>query len=577
MRSNNHRGVSATFSRWLALAGPPPLLVALLFTALLTAWESAIFGINYPDFFVRVTTKGYEVWDPARVWMLALAMLGSFAVALAYVWVSLRSTGWVRVAAFVLFGLAATYEYGYYTALGRFSSPEDVIMALLYSDPALFRDAIWTYLNLYALVPSAVYGALLLMARPARPLRPAAMLLVLSAAVLLYSLTFRAWYLVQSPFPTASLSAFLRTATYAPWKYAGSYNGARDPVGPVAAAPPAGNVIFVVDESIRDDHLSLNGYARPTTPFLEQLEREGMLYNWGLASSGAICSLSSNNLLLTGFSALPDTGDYIRRWPTIFQYARAMGYRTSYLDSSNPMFWNGTRDDLRYIDRWENADVFLKGPAYDADLNLAARLRAIVAGSSGNFIWVNKRGVHFFYNNTFPADQARWTPVMAEPNHDPAQRERLVNSYDNGLRYNLEGFFRTLLADPAVLANTVVVYTSDHGQTLAEHGEHWSHCRGEHASEARVPLFLIGRPSIQVDTGYAASHTNLFPTLLDLLGVPAAARLHPYGLSLLEARAADSTPRRYYVGDLNGVGGEYRPFDIDGPRGLTDQAAGAGR
>ena len=63
---------------------------------------------------------------------------------------------------------------------------------------------------------------------------------------------------------------------------------------------PKNNIVLVIDESIRGDHLSVNGYKRETTPFLDALSQEDSFYNWGLAVAGATCSHPSNSLILTG-------------------------------------------------------------------------------------------------------------------------------------------------------------------------------------------------------------------------------------------------------------------------------------
>jgi glucan phosphoethanolaminetransferase (alkaline phosphatase superfamily) len=318
--------------------------------------------------------------------------------------------------------------------------------------------------------------------------------------------------------------------------------------------------VFIVDESIRADHLSVNGYERPTTPYLEELAQRGVLHNWGSAVSGATCSRESNNLLLTGITALPDTTQQIQRQPSIFQYAKAMGYTTHYLDSSNPNFWNGTKNDLRFIDHWENATRFADGALYDADMRLAQHTRSVLE-STGNVIWINKRGVHFVYNNTFPHAEAQWTPIMNGYAHDLAHREEIRNSYDNGVRYNAETFWRSLITDPAVLKHTVVVYTSDHGQTLAEHGEGWSHCK-DTRNEALVPLFLLTDGDYPFDPQYRASHANIFATLLDLMQFPQGERRNSYARSLFGATAAESERRQYFVGPLDGsAGGRFHWFD----------------
>jgi len=48
-----------------------------------------------------------------------------------------------------------------------------------------------------------------------------------------------------------------------------------------------------------------------------------------------------------------------------------------------------------------------------------------------------------------------------------------------------------------------------------------------------------------VDTGFKASHANMFTTLLDLMNYPEELRKYPYAISLFKAKAADSRPRYF--------------------------------
>ena len=175
---------------------------------------------------------------------------------------------------------------------------------------------------------------------------------------------FVIWSLAKSAtsFPTTAFGEFMRTSTAVPLTMLRNYDGPRDRLAYHSDTTPTRNIVFVVDESVRSDHLSVNGYPRDTTPYLDELARRGLVYNWGESASGGTYSLSSNNLLLTGLTDLPSTDHRLQKVPGIFQYAKAMGYTTYYLDDSLGTFWNGTYDDLRSIDHWENATQFSKGP-----------------------------------------------------------------------------------------------------------------------------------------------------------------------------------------------------------------------
>jgi len=151
------------------------------------------------------------------------------------------------------------------------------------------------------------------------------------------------------------------------------------------------------------------------------------------------------------------------------------------------------------------------------------------------------------------------TTRRADINH----HDELINSYDNSIRYNVDNFFKYLInADPTILDNTIILYTSDHGQTLLDNGETWIQCYVS-KTEAMVPIFMITRNNYSVDTEFKASHFNLFATLLDLMNFPEAERRYHYAKSLLKARASESQDRYYYGGKPRGKGSVSQLINFD--------------
>ena len=124
---------------------------------------------------------------------------------------------------------------------------------------------------------------------------------------------------------------------------------------------PTTHLVFVVDETVRGDHLSVNGYWRPTTPWLKSLQPAGRLVNWGIASSAAISSDPSVVSLLTGV-ALSDRDGRAYTQPTIFHYAKAMGYETHLLDGQVYRLRHGlVLDDLLVPGRSASARIPITG------------------------------------------------------------------------------------------------------------------------------------------------------------------------------------------------------------------------
>ena len=311
---------------------------------------------------------------------------------------------------------------------------------------------------------------------------------------------------------------------------------------------PDRNIVLVIDESVRADHLSINGYLRETTPRLDQLARErpDLVHNWGGAASGSSNSRSSNPMILTGFNPAQDGWQKFATTtaslPTLFQYARQMGYTTHFYDVQTDLLWNGlTKIDLKYIDHWVTQKNF-PGPRYRQDFQALEKIFEIVQQTSGNFIVINKMGAHFSYRENYPPHQDYWQPV---PRDDVNDRHLIANEYDNALRYNSDSLALFYDHIDRLTHNTYLLYTADHGETLFEDGATWVHS-GPTRKENTVPLILIGKLDQPVDTTYAANHSNILPTLLDLMKVPDAMRVGDYNLSLLRATAADNRTR-YFI------------------------------
>lgn len=532
-----------------------PSLTAFVFAICLTVAESFFFRQHYAGFFRAFAAGTFD----AR----AFLFVGfGFAALFFFVRSMLVSRFRWRCVYFAWFVSALAVEYGFQGALGRFALPTDAENAFYASDSSEKFGAVTLFFSWAVIVPAILFRALFSLT--AKNAQRGAKLFVFNV---LFSLIGFAGLsdLYRPPLPTNSFAAFSNAlATSA--LYLGATRGAageRRQVLPVEVKAPRGNVVFIVDESARADHLSVNGYERATTPTLDRLAESNLLRSWGSTVSGATESVGSNRLLLVGLAELPDRAGDLRRAPTIFQYARAAGYRTFYFDGQNYSDWIGDRTDRREFGRVFTSRDFPASAAYDLDRAFAARIREIVNNSQGNFIWVNKRGVHFRYEKNYPAEKTVWATNNAEvapaEKHE-ARRQSLADNYDNALLYNSESFFQTLVGD-RLPAQTIFVYTSDHGQTLLP--DRASHA-GDSQPEALVPLLMIGDDERlrRADTGFAAAHRNLFATLLDLMNYPKEARREPYAASLLTARAADSKPRTYFVGNPSGAfGGKKMIFD----------------
>ena len=324
----------------------------------------------------------------------------------------------------------------------------------------------------------------------------------------------------------------------------------------LAGSPPVDHVILIVDESVRADFLDLN-LERGVTPFLRS--RGESIANFGYAVSASNCSLFSN--LTLRFGGTPErVSESIRSGPSIWSYAHAAGFRTVYVDAQyvGGALQNGmTAVERGTIDEFVQFDGFSRP---ERDHEAARELRRITSSPDRHFVYVNKNGSHFPYIRNYPRQAAPFEPDMEPGEALGRSRERLLNSYKNSIRWTVDGFFRELLSDD--LSNTVVIYTSDHGQNLMDRGVVFQCDSSDpHFLEGLVPLLVLtGDQELAVRVTDAAArnrgratHFEIFPTLLELFGFERSEVASAYGEGLLGRLGERS--RRFSYGPIAGYPG----------------------
>jgi glucan phosphoethanolaminetransferase (alkaline phosphatase superfamily) len=326
---------------------------------------------------------------------------------------------------------------------------------------------------------------------------------------------------------------------------------------PLNGRPAARHIVLIVDESISGDFIDLN-VPRGTTPYLAS--SPAGLVNFGLATAAGNCSNTSNAVLRLGAKPeLLGAGDYSPLAnPSVWKYARGAGYQTNYISAkyltdTGQNYMNPA--ELALIDHVLSVPAAVRVASRDGEI--LELLAQVLARPAPQFVYVNKQGAHFPYHRFTPESEARFRPVM-QPREPVADRERLVNSYKNAVYRAVDRFFAELL--PRVdLAETVILYTSDHGQNLLDDGTPVTHCRRSRQNlyEVVVPLLawagddaLRQRFERAASANFgAASHFEIFPTLLVLFGYDPGSVRERYRQSLFEVI---EQPLGYVSGPISG-------------------------
>ena len=524
----------------------PTIRLVVGFTCLLYLLEELLFHpqLNYLAVMAFL--------PPPQIMISAVTGFISFLALTLFVFSTVSSPRWVQVIYFLLFAAAVIVEYGYQKSVGRFLIAADLQMGMR-TPLETWQAAASLFLDWRAIFPVLAFLGLLRLNRT--PTRGKHSLMALAAVLLLVVGVgaVRGGKVGTVNFGASPIQFFAAAYQFGT---SGLFQPQRELLPFQAQSQPTNNIILIVDESVSGDHLSLNGYERPTTPYLDVLaQQDSLFHNWGLAVSGATCSEQSNGLLISGVPVAEGNLALIYRYPSLFQYAKAMNYTTYYLDAQTNTLWNGlSNKDITFIDNWITADDL--GTKLGRDFAAADMIHDLVTSSTGHFIVLNKIGVHFLYESNYPPAATVWSPIPASGTDYAANLAYVNNAYDNALLYNVNGFFEHLFPEAEQLSqythNNFYFYTSDHGQTLYRGQTQHIHCGDTHW-EATVPLLMVGQLEQPIDTAYEASHGNIFTTILDLMTVPLTERRYTYPLSLLRATQADETERLFFAGSVDVV------------------------
>lgn len=316
-------------------------------------------------------------------------------------------------------------------------------------------------------------------------------------------------------------------------------------------ARPLNIVVFLLDAA-RADHFGAYGYPRGTTPHIDALAREGVVFETVL--SEAASTYPSTAALMTGQSpsdsSLLATQRLPRGLPTLAERIREAGYRT-YGYSENP-FITQTFGFERGFDRFEAAyahERFAENPEalpeFDTGGEILRALDWTASESRPFFLYFHVLRPHnpysppqAFLERLAPGiDPALYgqtqTLLEIDRGERSASREELdgiIALYDANLAYGdaLFGELWKALVERDLLGNTAVVVLADHGEGFFEHG------RMLHTSTVYEEMIRV--PAIARVPGVAAGRRVAVPLQLRELG-QSLARLAGVPLALGEGMA----------------------------------------
>lgn len=291
------------------------------------------------------------------------------------------------------------------------------------------------------------------------------------------------------------------------------------------------NIVLITLDTTRADHLGCYGYFRDTSPVLDALAAQSILFDRCLApisvtlpshvslltstdptEHGVVANVGQGGLAFVASPALK----------LVTQFAREAGYSTAGFVSAAPLKQHGGLRES--FDTWSEPEP-RERRAGETNTEVFRWLDG--KPSTPMFLWVHYYDPHSPYEpppetKRYEADEALLASLRARDIPDVAvmpggaalRCEVMHGLYDGEIRYMDEQIGRLLdrLRAREDWARTVVVVVGDHGEGLAQHGEL------AHGSvwdeQLHVPLMMRIPGEAARREGMVMSMVDVFPTLL---------------------------------------------------------------
>ena len=239
------------------------------------------------------------------------------------------------------------------------------------------------------------------------------------------------------------------------------------------------NIIVVMDESVE-----YSNFVEAKKQWQQEngaLLGGGLFVDFGLTFSSANCSAPSNYVVRKATWEVDGERLLMFQVPSLFEIARQQGYQITYIDNQHVLKDPTVRN---YIDNKEasliNEIYSPMQPEYVRDLASIEFINGVLKNSSKNFIFVNKVGAHFPYEKTI------------NPQYRTSSR---LTDYSISLQQNSVLFLDKL--SKSLTADTVLFYTSDHGQNFSSGATHCNTGKDISPKEYFVP-FVVGTGNLEL-------------------------------------------------------------------------------
>jgi choline-sulfatase len=309
---------------------------------------------------------------------------------------------------------------------------------------------------------------------------------------------------------------------------------------------PRRDVFLITIDTLRSDHVRCYGYERIETPAIDQLAKQGIRFTQAFTPSPI--TNTSHTSILTGLlpssHGVNDFGVPLAiKHPTLAEILEKRGYRTAafigsvILDSKTlaPGLDRGFKFYDNFPEKTESKSRWGRIERRGMDVVQRAEIWLNGHDEAPHFVWVHLYDPH--------------DPYEPPPPYSEMYKDRL---YDGEIAYadSALGHFLAYLKKQNWYEEAFIIVVGDHGEGLGEHGED-THGIFLYDSTTHVPL--IAKLPKEQEAGRVVDEqvrtTDIMPTILELLGIPAPAS--PDGTSLKPSILGTEAAHRTVFGETD--------------------------
>ena len=281
------------------------------------------------------------------------------------------------------------------------------------------------------------------------------------------------------------------------------------------------NVIVIMVDSLRPDHMQVYGYERPTTPFLSSLFASGHLrkVDFALAtcpftSCGVISTMASQNFK----SLVPES---FKLHDLLFD----QGYQVNFILAGNHNWYSLKNFYGASITYFFDGNNSTRYTANDDRVILEGLEKVPAYSGTPAVFYFHLMSTHYVgikqdrYRVYNPSTiEGTWESLVSG-RYDATTK---TNNYDNGVLQadaTIGEIFENL-RQKGYLNDSIAVILSDHGEGLGERGpDYYSHTLTLYQEFIRIPLLIYDAPDQRYDNTKFGRQIDVAPTVLQRLGL----------------------------------------------------------